>query len=287
MLGISIVIHDTPSTTVEGAVFSILNNYRLLCDNRHSAANVLKLYILDNSNNGDYAYLAEKSPLIDYRRIPNKGFGASHNIAIREILGEKKPIETSWSPSSPGSTHNLRACDQNQISGLYHLVLNPDVYWEGDILTPMIDFMESNPDVGLIAPKVLNPDGSLQYTARNLPSPLDLFANRFLPEFLCKKRLDNFLMRNEDPDKPRNVPYLMGCFMLFRDSALRDCGIFDERFFLYPEDIDITRRINQKYKTLYWPEVSVFHEHTRGSSRSLRLFLIHFYNMFLYFHKWN
>lgn len=250
-LSASIVIHDTPSTVVEGAIVSILYNFQFVNCN-------CQLYLLDNSVDGRYDYLAVKFPLIIYRRIPNHGFGAGHNIALREVI----------------------------LDHDYHLVLNPDVRWSGDILSPLIEFMEANPVVGLIAPKVINPDGSLQYTARNLPSPLDLFANRFLPEFLCKKRLDKYLMRTEDPDKPRNVPYLMGCFMLFRSSALQECGIFDERFFLYPEDIDITRRIHQKFQTLYWPYVSIIHQHTRASIHSLRLFCIHLYNIFLYYNKW-
>lgn len=263
---------------MEGAIVSILNNFQLIFDNRQSTTDNFKLYILDNSPDGRYSHLVSSLGTrhlalgtIDYRYIPNRGFGASHNIALRETLSENHQL----------GTRNLALGTTG-----YHLVLNPDVRWTGDILSPMLEFMEQNPDVGLIAPKVLNPDGSLQYTARKLPSTIDLFANRFLPESLCKKRLDKYLMRNKDPDKPRNVPYLMGCFMLFRNSALKECGLFDERFFLYPEDIDITRRIHQKYKTLYWPSVSIIHDHSRASARSPRLFLIHLYNMALYFLKW-
>ena len=83
-----------------------------------------------------------------------------------------------------------------------------------------------------------------------------------------------------------NVPYLSGCFMLLRTSTLEDVGLFDERFFLYPEDIDLTRRIHKKYKTLFYPYVSVIHEYGRGSYKSMKLLYFHIVNMCRYFNKW-
>ena len=83
-----------------------------------------------------------------------------------------------------------------------------------------------------------------------------------------------------------NVPYLSGCFMFFRMSALKEVGTFDEHFFMYAEDIDITRRMHQKYETLYYPSVTIYHTFTRGSRKSLRLLRIHIVNIIMYFNKW-
>ena len=74
--------------------------------------------------------------------------------------------------------------------------------------------------------------------------------------------------------------------MLFRIDALKEVGLFDERFFMYPEDIDITRRIHAKWKTLFWPEVSIIHEHQAASRHNIKMLMIHLYNMIKYFNKW-
>jgi len=83
-----------------------------------------------------------------------------------------------------------------------------------------------------------------------------------------------------------DVPYLSGCFMLFRTEALKEVGLFDERFFMYPEDIDLTRRIHAKYRTVFYPEVSIIHHHAQSSYLNLKMLFIHITNMVKYFNKW-
>ena len=248
MFTASIVIHDTPLPQLSLALESLYNT------------DVSKIYLIDNGRGIDPQSLKKLDPRIVYQKVPNRGFGAAHNIAIREAINE---------------------------NSLFHLVLNPDVYWKGeDPLKLLIARLQLDSSIGLIAPKLLNPDGSLQYSCRRLPSPFDSFSRRFLPSFLIKKRMDRYLLKDYDHESELNVPYLLGAFMLFRIEALKDCGLFDERFFLYPEDIDITRRIHQKWKTLYFPTVSVYHEHQRASAKNPKLFLIHLVNMIRYFNKW-
>jgi GT2 family glycosyltransferase len=82
------------------------------------------------------------------------------------------------------------------------------------------------------------------------------------------------------------VPYLSGCFMLLRQESLRKIGLFDERFFMYPEDIDLSRRMAVCYDTLFFPLATVTHEHGAASRKSLRMLLIHLVNIFKYFNKW-
>jgi GT2 family glycosyltransferase len=82
------------------------------------------------------------------------------------------------------------------------------------------------------------------------------------------------------------VPYLSGCFMFLRVAALKKVGLFDERFFMYPEDIDLTRRMYKEFKTVFYPEVEITHQHARESYKSLKLFYIHIVNMIRYFNKW-
>jgi GT2 family glycosyltransferase len=93
-------------------------------------------------------------------------------------------------------------------------------------------------------------------------------------------------MRASGYNKTMNVPYLSGCFMFLRVKALKEIGLFDERFFMYPEDIDLTRRIHSKYQTVFYPEVSVIHNHAQDSYKNYRMLWIHISNMVKYFNKW-
>jgi GT2 family glycosyltransferase len=82
------------------------------------------------------------------------------------------------------------------------------------------------------------------------------------------------------------VPYLSGFFMFLRIEALNYVGLFDERFFMYPEDIDLTRRIHKYYKTIFYPYTEIVHGYERGSYKSFKLFYIHIVNIIKYFNKW-
>jgi len=168
--------------------------------------------------------------------------------------------------------------------------LNADVYFEKiiniDVLNQLYCFMDQNPQVGHVMPMVLNPDGSIQKLCKLIPSPLDLAA-RVLGRFgLNLKKIINIELPESVYQQKCFVPYLSGCFMFLRVDALKDVGLFDERFFMYPEDIDLTRRMAVKYDTIFFPDVQVYHEHGGASHKSIRMFLIHLLNMIRYFNKW-
>lgn len=248
MLTASIVTHRTPPHQLQKALGCLLRS------------EVERVYVIDNSPDDTLRSNLPADMRIIYRHVANDGFGAGHNIAMREVL------------QSPGEG--------------YHLVMNADVCWEGDVMRPLMEYLKANPDVGMVMPKVFYPDGALQYTCRMLPTPLDLLAKRFLPGPMVRRRMDRYLLADHDHDRPLNCPYLLGSFLLFRNDALRDCGLFDERFFMYPEDIDITRRIHEKWRTMYWPGASIVHEHAAASRRSKQMLKIHIANMIRYFNKW-
>jgi len=191
----------------------------------------------------------------------NVGFGSGHNIAIRKSLG----------------------------SSDYHLVVNPDVSFGREVLETLYRFMQRNPDVGLVVPRVLYPDGNEQHLCKLLPTPFDLLIRRFggtLGESICRARLDRYLLRGADLTKPRVVPSLSGCFMLIRTSLFQTVGLFDERFFLYMEDVDLCRRIGEVSKTMYFPDVAVFHEYQKGSYHNRLLMKHHLKSAWKYFSKW-
>lgn len=168
----------------------------------------------------------------------------------------------------------------------YHLVLNTDVAFGPEVLPKLIEFMDSNPDVGMAQPSIVNAAGELEPSARLLPTPFDLILRRFLPRGWFKQRRERYLLKHIDHSQLFNAPYLEGSFMLMRREALQSTGGFDERFFMYPEDIDLTRRMHRDWRTVYCPVAQITHLHKRASYSSLRMLRVHCFNMVKYFNKW-
>lgn len=197
---------------------------------------------------------------MEYFVHENNGYGGGHNYAIR--MAQK-------------------------VGSQFHLVVNPDIWFGPEVLPKLIAYMVCHPDVGQMMPKVLYPDGSIQRLAKLLPTPLDLFGRLCLPWFLVERRNRRFELTKSNFVMTLNVPYLSGCFMFFRMEDLIEIGMFDEEhFFMYAEDVDITRRMHLNHKTLYYPETTIYHKFSRASRRSLWLFWVHTVNMIKYFNKW-
>lgn len=220
-----------------------------------------KLYIIDNSPT-DIARSLAKHPRIEYTfNGKNIGFGAAHNIAL------KKAIE----------------------SGLkYHLVLNPDIYFSRNVVSDLFNFMEENENAGLCMPKVLYPDGRIQPLCKLLPTPRVLIFRRFLffmHKWLAKEN-HYYELQFSGYNKVMDVPFLSGCFMFLRVDALKKVGLFDERLFLYTEDVDLSRRIHQHFRTIFFPHATIYHYHQRGSYHSTRLLLHNIRSAIQYFNKW-
>lgn len=193
----------------------------------------------------------------------NIGYGGGHNFAMRMAIEE-------------GSE--------------FHLVVNPDVWFGPDVISEMLAYMGEHPDVGQMMPRVFFPNGAGQPLVKLLPDPIDLFGRFCLPAFLIKRRNARFELQHSNYAFPINAPFLSGCFMLFRVSALLDVGLFDERYFMYAEDIDITRRMHRRYKTIFYPKTSIYHKYNRQSYRSFKLMLVHIVNVMRYFNHygwWN
>ena len=135
-------------------------------------------------------------------------------------------------------------------------------------------------------PKIIYPNGEIQFLCKLLPTPIDLFLRRFVPSSFAKNSIAFNQLEFTGYSRIMEVPYLSGCFMFLRLESLKDVGLFDERYFMYPEDIDLTRRINEKYKTMFYPKAEVIHNHAKESYKSLKMLRIHTVNMIKYFNKW-
>jgi GT2 family glycosyltransferase len=189
----------------------------------------------------------------------NLGFGRAHNIALRDSMHHSK----------------------------YHLVLNPDIKFERGVLEEIFRFMEANKDVGQLMPKVFYENGELQKLCHLLPTPVNLIGRRFFENMRWSKKLnDKYELKGFHYDKCVNIPNLSGCFMFLRCEALKTTGSFDERFFMYMEDVDLTRRMHASYKTLFYPHVCITHGFEKESYNNSQVLRHHINSAIKYFNKW-
>jgi GT2 family glycosyltransferase len=168
--------------------------------------------------------------------------------------------------------------------------LNTDLAWEPGTFETLLDWLAARPEVALAVPQLLDTAGMPQSLCKQHPTLLGLFSRRFIPE-RCKpawlQRYDRwYVMADHDYSQVFDVPYLSGCCMLMRASAFRAVQGFDEAFFLYLEDADLTRRMARIGRTVHLPEAAVIHHWGRGNHRSKRLTLVNFHSAWIYFRKW-
>ena len=184
----------------------------------------------------------------------------------------------------------------NRLAGLlpaelpYVAALNTDLTWVPGTFERMLSWLDSHPDVVLAVPKIVDPDGAIQRLCKRDPTVLGLFSRRFLPDWLKPRWLRAYdgwyAMADADYGGVLRVPYLSGCCMVLRHAAFRQVGGFDERFFLYLEDADLTRALRAVGDTVHLPLACVVHAWGRGNHRSWRLTLVNFSSAWLYFWKW-
>lgn len=177
----------------------------------------------------------------------------------------------------------------NQFEAKYYVVYNPDLRVQDNILQDLFQYMEKNGNVGMVTPKIIFPDGEIQYLCKEEPNVMDMFVRRFVPSIFknfMQERSNKYEMRYTGYSKEFVVPYATGCFMFFRGEILKRIKGFDDHFFMYLEDADITKRTNEVSKVIFYPYKSVMHFWQRGSHKSLRLTLVNIKSMFYYFSKW-
>lgn len=206
---------------------------------------------------GDLARLRPNLPVIVTENIPDPVplFVGAARLPVRVLANA--------APKGFGANHNAAFA---HCSTPVYCVVNPDIRLERDPFAALAGVLAS-PDIGVAGPLVVSPSGVVEDSARRFPT----FAS------LAKKLFE----RKVGPDypaegRPAPVDWIAGMFMAFRADAYRAVAGFDERFFLYYEDVDMCRRLRARgLATVYQPSVSVIHDARRASRRDLRLMRIH------------
>ncbi len=215
----------------------------------------VRLLLIDNSPTKDAQEFIPKDDRIEYHYMDGKnlGFGKAHNYAMQLMEGKSN----------------------------YHLVLNPDVRFAGGVIEALTAFMDENPAVGIASPTVYDSEGNEADSCRQLPSPLTLVKRRL------SFKSANEMFSSQSKASPYSSPWLSGCFMFVRATMLGKVGLFDERYFMYCEDVDFSRRMHRAGSDVVClPSVKICHLAHRDSSHSLRMLRIHLLSAFRYFNKW-
>jgi len=219
----------------------------------------LDLYVVDNNSSDETNLIVEKEfPYVNLIKLnKNIGFGAGHNKVI------------------------------SNVDSKYHLIINPDVKFDSDVLEGLASFMDENSDVVIVSPKILNPDGTEQYLPKLNPKIRYFLGGRFEQHGAMFSRWrDEYTRRNEDITGPTDIEFCTGCFMFTRTSILKQIGGFDERYFLHFEDADLARMMKQKGRIVFHPNFEVSHLWKRDNVKSMKFFLIALKSMAKYFKKW-
>ena len=138
----------------------------------------------------------------------------------------------------------------------------------------------------MISPDIRFPDGRRQILAKRSPKPKYLLASRLSKDREKNRLLREYAMLDKDLTKPFKIENCSGCFFGIRTKLFKELGGFDERFFMYLEDYDLARRVNEKAEIWYCPDAVVYHEWGRDSKRDHKLRLIHISSVIKYFSKW-
>lgn len=248
------------------------------------------LFLVDNSPHPSPVFGAMAGPYI--RCIAtgrNAGYGAGHNIALRAVLGEEpRDGDTGSAAPDPRAAFGAPLDPPSE----FHAVLNPDVSFSPDTIDRLARFLRDTPDAVCATPRIFSPEGADLRPCRLLPTPADLIFRRFVPAAgplaAWKRARDaRYLLSDAPPDRALNAPVLSGCFMFLRTSALREHDIlFDERFFMYMEDVDLSRRLHRAGRTLLCPDARAVHIGAHESYKSGRALLAHIKSAVQYFNKW-
>ncbi len=219
----------------------------------------LQVYLVDNASPNDgleeLAALGIPKGVQVLAQNENRGFGAGHNAVLPHLQSE------------------------------YHAVVNPDILLDSAAISEMANWMDEHPDVVITSPRLLFPNGEPQYTAKRRPAFLPLLARQLGWSFL-KPYEEHYLMLDEDLTKQQDIEFCSGSFFVIRTKVFLEMGGFDEGYFMYVEDADITQKALQRGRAVYLPKVRVFHAWHRAAHRNRKQFLWQLKSMARYFRKW-
>jgi GT2 family glycosyltransferase len=248
-LSISCVIYDTCGDILQ-TTFNSLSKAVCYATERDVLISC-ELHLINNNPNADSLFFkliadvqTKFEKLVHHNGHGNIGYGRANNLAIEHT-----------------------ACK-------YHLILNPDVNLAKESIYEGIKYLESHPDVGLIAPNATNQNGEIEYLAKRNPTFFLIMLRGLNINFLntiFNKQLNCYAYKDKIPtDKPFEIELASGCFMLCRTEVLKSCEGFSPNYFLYFEDFDLSRRIKKTSKLIFLPTLKIIHLGGNASKKGIK-----------------
>lgn len=224
-----------------------------------------EVIVVDNASSDGSADMVRSEfghRVILVHNTSNIGFGAGHNQAIRIARGR------------------------------YVFLLNPDSrLTEKNVLASMTVYMDASREVGVLGPRIVNPDGSLQFSARRFPTlAAAAFRHTIWGRLFPNNRfVRRYMMTDWAHDREAEVDWVSGAAMMLRAAMLEQVGPMDEGYFMYCEDVDLCKRARMKrWKVAYWPGATVSHRIGAASDQNpIAMIRQHHRSMLRYFLKFN
>lgn len=226
---------------------------------RHTKGTELQIFVCDNASSDGTPDIVERDfPEVKLiRNAENKGFGAGHNIVLPMLDSD------------------------------VHFIVNPDIMLTEDTVAGMCGFLANEPDIVMAVPRFVYENGEEQFTPKLAPKLRYMLGGR-LERFggVFRKWRREYTFADRSVTEVTDVGFCSGCFIAVKTDVFRRIGGFDERYFLYNEDADLTRMAQEFGRTVYAPQFSVIHLWERAYMKSRRYFFIQLSSMFKYFFKW-
>jgi GT2 family glycosyltransferase len=220
-----------------------------------------EVIVVDNASEDNSADMVEKE-FPEYtllRQYTNLGFTGGHNLALE------------------------------QATGRYKALLNSDTVLHPGAIKTLVAFMDANPKAGIVGPKLLNPDGSLQMSCRRFPNPVAAaFRNTWLGKlFPNNKYVREYLMADFQHDQPREVDWVSGAALFIRSETIAQIGTLDDGFFMYCEDVDLCKRAwDAGWQVMYCPQAVITHAIGKSSDQVPNRMIARFHlSMLRYYRK--
>ena len=222
-----------------------------------------KIYVVDNGTN-----ISSKENIIDFIN-----FIENMNDTVYIDAGDNIGF---------GNGHNLVL---DIIDSDYHAIVNPDIKLCEDSFSKIIEWMDANKDIGMTIPLIVDEKGKRQEVYRRELTIFDMFNRMFL-KGMFRAREERHTLQDMDFKKPFKVPFGQGSFLVIRTELFKRLKGFDDRYFMYCEDADLCKRVNQISKLIYFPGTKVIHKWEKGSHKNKTLFIYHLNSTLSYFKKW-
>ena len=251
-LSISCVYYDTDMAIFEKTLLSIVNAVNVAKECK--ILDYSELHLINNNSKKETSffqsiekYQKQLGNIVIHNGHGNIGYGRANNIAI------------------------------HQTQCTYHLILNPDVITDSQAIKNGVEYLNLNPNVGLLAPSAKNENGETEYLAKRMPTFFTIFLrglnNKLLNKVFAKK-LAHYAYKDKIPtDDPLEIELASGCFMLCRTEILKKVGGFPENYFLYFEDFDLSKKISKLSAIHYLHRAYIIHMGGNAARKGIK----HFY----------